>query len=208
MMNDKIEQRIERGVGIDTYADPVHSRVRETLDRAPRVRDALRGKWLGHPLHAALTDIPVGAWTAGLVLDLMEVFGKNKKRKLRRPSQTADVVDAIGLIGAIGAAASGIAEWSATRDAARRVGFVHGLANAKIAMLYVGSLVARKKGKRGLGIALSTAGYVALLASTWLGREMTYRLGAGVRVRELEPSESEVERVIATSSIEADAYVP
>src|SRR4029434_8941566 len=35
-----------------------------------RIRDFLHGTWLGHPLHPVLTDVPLGAWTVAMVLDL------------------------------------------------------------------------------------------------------------------------------------------
>src|SRR3954469_22825290 len=59
-----------------------------------QIKDALHGKWLGHALHPALTDVPIGAWTATLVLDLMEASGR---RDLRGG---ADVTLAVGLAGA------------------------------------------------------------------------------------------------------------
>ena len=39
-----------------------------------QVADVLHGTPAGHPLHPALTDIPVGAWTAALVLDALEAL--------------------------------------------------------------------------------------------------------------------------------------
>jgi uncharacterized membrane protein len=35
------------------------------------IKSFLQGKWLGHPLHPALVHIPVGAWTAALIFDLI-----------------------------------------------------------------------------------------------------------------------------------------
>ncbi len=35
------------------------------------VRDFLAGTWLGHPLHALLTDVPIGALTLTIVLDVI-----------------------------------------------------------------------------------------------------------------------------------------
>ena len=40
-----------------------------------RVKDALHGVWLGHPLHPPLTDLPIGAWTAAGLLDAMPGTG-------------------------------------------------------------------------------------------------------------------------------------
>src|SRR5438045_4184420 len=36
------------------------------------VRNFLHGTWLGHPLHPAITDVPLGAWTTAAVFDLYE----------------------------------------------------------------------------------------------------------------------------------------
>jgi hypothetical protein len=43
-----------------------------------KIKDFLRGAWFGHPLHPALTDVPLGAWTVALVFD---VIAEGKRRK-------------------------------------------------------------------------------------------------------------------------------
>src|ERR1043165_6683796 len=35
------------------------------------LKNFLHGVWLGHPLHPALTDVPIGAWFASLIFDIM-----------------------------------------------------------------------------------------------------------------------------------------
>ena len=35
------------------------------------IKDLLHGRWLGHPLHAALTDIPIGTLLLAVLLDLL-----------------------------------------------------------------------------------------------------------------------------------------
>ena len=50
------------------------------------VKDFLNGTWLGHPLHAVVTDVPIGALTLALVLDL---FVQNRAAiQLSRPHRT------------------------------------------------------------------------------------------------------------------------
>lgn len=181
---EHIAERIEQARGIDRLAEPVQGRIRIALGRAPRLEHVLRGRWLGHPLHAALTDVPVGAWSVALVLDAIELAGSSERtlfffRRARR--QPADAVVAIGLVGSLASAVAGLADWSATDKEAKRAGFVHGIANVAIAGLYTASLVLRRTGARRTAIALSTVGYAALLASAWLGGELTYKLGVGVR---------------------------
>ena len=50
---------------LDDFADPVQ----EVVNAVPQpVRDVLDGVWFGNPLHPALTDVPLGAWTAAFAL--------------------------------------------------------------------------------------------------------------------------------------------
>lgn len=194
-MESTIERIIEEQTVLDRVADPIERGVAAVLDRAPGVASVLHGDWLGHPLHAAMVDIPVGSWSAAMVMDLIEVATGSKKLR-----GGADMATTIGLVGALGAAVAGLADWSTTRGADKRVGFVHGVTNMVIAGLYGGSLLARKGKKRGLGVALSAAGYGLLLFSAWLGGELTYRRGVGVRseaLRRPRRSEAGARRVAA-----------
>src|SRR5690242_15460653 len=63
-----------------------------------KIKDALHGTWLGRPLHPVLTDIPIGAWTATVVLDIMEASGR------KGYSRGADLTLKVGLVGAVAAA--------------------------------------------------------------------------------------------------------
>jgi len=62
-----------------------------------RIRDALHGTWLGHPLHPVLTDVPLGAWTVAAILD------RSARSRNRRLHHGADTAIGIGLVGAVGA---------------------------------------------------------------------------------------------------------
>lgn len=53
---------------LDEVADPLQ----DAVNALPKpVRDVVDGVWLGNPPHPALTDIPLGAWTAAFALDLV-----------------------------------------------------------------------------------------------------------------------------------------
>lgn len=158
---------------IDGMANPVHHVTDAAFHMVEPVRSALGGDWLGHRLHPMLNDIPIGAWTASLALDLVEVASDSKKLR-----KGADIVQAVGLAGAMAAALAGIVDWTRTQGEAKRYGFLHGAANMVIAGLYGGSLVARAAGMRKLGIALSTTGYCMMLGSGMLGSMVAYKLGA------------------------------
>lgn len=143
-------------------------------DAGQSVKDALHGVWLGHPLHAAITDVPVGSWTTAAVLDLLEASGNDDY------APGADAAVAIGLAGAVVSAASGLTDWSDTHGKPQRVGALHGLLNSTAALLYTASYIARKKENRGLGRALAFTGYGLVLASAYLGGAISYRQRIGV----------------------------
>src|SRR4051794_15907101 len=58
---------------LDQIAEPLSRAVRDGYALAgpagQRAKNALHGVWLHHPLHPVFTDVPLGAWTTGLVLD-------------------------------------------------------------------------------------------------------------------------------------------
>ena len=140
------------------------------------IQNALNGKWLGHALHPVMTDIPVGAWTASLVLDCMEARGDTRKGF----ADAADATVAIGLAGAVGAAVTGLTDWKDMDGGDRRAGFVHGMLNTVVAGLYLASLAARRNDNRAAGRTLSMLGYSVLMASSWLGGDLVSRKRAGV----------------------------
>src|SRR5579875_157222 len=70
-------------------------------DAGQTIKNALHGVWLGHPLHAAITDVPVGSWTAAAVLDFLEANGHDDY------GPGADAAIMVGLAGAVASAASG-----------------------------------------------------------------------------------------------------
>src|SRR5262249_18082909 len=73
------------------------------------VKNFLHGTWLDHPLHPVMTDLPLGAWTATLLLDAMDA-GRGRSGLAR----AADASLALGLLGAAGSAATGLTDWSET----------------------------------------------------------------------------------------------
>ncbi len=184
MLENKLIHAIEEQRSLDRIADPLQHTVAAVLARYPRIADVLHGRPFGHSLHASLVPIPIGGWTVGLVLDLADVFGR--RRRFRR---AADLATTIGLGGALIAAVAGLADWSLTTGKARRVGLVHALLNTGIAGIYGGSLAARATGHRTFGVALSSLGFGLAGVSGWLGGELAYRYGVGVRRVALDASQ-------------------
>jgi nitrite reductase/ring-hydroxylating ferredoxin subunit len=158
--------RIERAERLD----PPVNVLRGLVGRLPQpVLDALHGRWLGHPLHPALTDVPIGAWLAAAVLD-----------GLPGQERAATAMVGLGLAGAAPAAASGAADWAQASREQERLGIWHWLANTTAVALYAGSLAARLTGRHRTGRALGTAGLAAVSAGAYLGGHLAYRSGTGM----------------------------
>jgi uncharacterized membrane protein len=140
------------------------------------VARALHGDWMHKPLHAVLTDVPVGAWTATVACDAIASLTGSAAM-----DSAADATVVIGLIGATGAAITGMNDWSGVeKPAARRIGAVHALLNITATGLFIGSLCARRNKARSTGRALSVLGYLLVGISGHLGGNLVYEHGVGV----------------------------
>ncbi|HEY7348886.1 MAG TPA: Rieske 2Fe-2S domain-containing protein [Ktedonobacterales bacterium] len=140
------------------------------------LKNLSHGTSLGHPLHPALTDIPVGAWLGTLVLDIIWLA-------TNRSSGTAtasNILLIVGLVGAVLSVLSGTIDWNDTYGSERRVGIAHGIVNTIATLVYVVALVLRLTGNQFSGFILSTIGLVILLLGAYLGGEMVFGKGTQV----------------------------
>jgi nitrite reductase/ring-hydroxylating ferredoxin subunit len=94
-----------------------------------------------------------------------------------RPAATALI--GTGVAAAVPAALAGAADWSEQEPGVRRLGALHALLNTAALGLYVGSLVARGKGRGGLGRVLSYSGLGLATASASIGGHMSYAQSSG-----------------------------
>lgn len=172
-----------------TSLDPVVDRVGALALTLPvGVRDALHGTWLGHPLHPALAQLPVGAWLASAVLDVVSAADA-VGAPARAPGvrHAATVLVATGLAGVPAAAAAGFVDWAQLHPEHKRVGAVHAAANAVGTGLLAASLVARLRGRHGRGRVLGLLGVAASGLGAGLGGHLAYRWAAGANHAEEVP---------------------
>lgn len=160
--------RVEQARGLDRVGDRLQHAVQAVL-RPQRVRDFLHGVWLGHPLHPALVQVPIGAWMSSAILDLMP--GQRR---------AATALLAVGTVGAVPTAIAGLNDWSALSPDQRRVGLVHAAANAIGLTFFTGSLLARRRGRDGLGKGLSYLGLTAASGGAYIGGHLAYKQAAQV----------------------------
>ena len=188
---------------LDTTAEALQPAVRgffDALGPARRsVKNFLHGTWLGHPAHPVFTDIPLGAWTATLLLDAMD-----DRRGRSGFGRAADASLALGLVGAVGSAVTGLTDWSDTDARPRRVGVLHGALNAGATVLFAASLVSRNRGARAAGRGLAAAGYAAMIAAAYLGGELAYHEQIGMDHSSGREYPEKFTAVLAAAELEED----
>jgi len=164
---------------LDAIAEPLRDAVHRVYDSAGpagrAAKNALHGVWLGHPLHPVFTDIPIGAWTTGLVLDAAAASNGNAAM-----ADAADMAIAVGLAGAVASAVTGLTDWSETDGRSRRTGLVHGLMNLTATTLYAAAYALRRTGSRTAGQRCAVAGYSVALGAAYLGGDLVYGERIGV----------------------------
>ncbi|MEY9878412.1 putative membrane protein [Streptacidiphilus sp. MAP12-33] len=149
-----------------TWLDPLVALVRRgvTVTALDPVRDALRGEWLGHRLHPALVQVPIGCWSSAAVLDLFP--GE------RRASSG---LIALGLLSVPPTALTGWVDWADLPPQRQRAGLVHAAANLTASALYTASLCARLRGRWARGRALAWSGLAVAGVGGAIGGHLAHR---------------------------------
>ena len=132
------------------------------------VKDFLNGKWLGHSIHAVLTDVPIGALTLVIVFDVLD----QRARRRTSPSPSASWP--------CSARRLPVADYSDTDDEPRMVATVHATLMVIALIVYLISLGLRlgdATGDRTIVIALSVIGYLIVAVAAWVGGEVVYGFG-------------------------------
>lgn len=186
-----IQQRTPRGRVLDrlvreqNWLDPLAKWVQSAVGAiygvlgtpGTWIRDLLHGtRVFGHPLHSALTDIPIGAWSVGVLADWLFIASG------RVPPVAGDLALAIGLAGAIVAALSGYTDFRDTAGHESRVGIVHGLTMTAVVVAETISLVMRlaAPGARVGAIVLSTIAWLVMLVGAYIGGHLSFGIGSAV----------------------------
>ena len=156
------------------YLDPLAEWLSSAVNRAVgsgSLKSTLSGTWLGHPLHPALTDVPIGLFAGATVLDL---FGG------RRAADATDAMTVLGLLAVTPTAVTGLADWADTVGPERRVGLVHALANVGGSSLLAAAVLSRRGGSRGAAHIFNLAGMGVIAMSGYIGGHLVFARGIGV----------------------------
>ena len=131
------------------------------------VKDFLNGVWLGHPLHAAASDVPIGTLLLTVVLDLMNQPG------------AAGVALVATIVFMLAAAVTGAADYADTDGTARIRATTHSTLMVVALLLLVVSLVLRAgaPADRTVPVALSVVGFLLATAGAYIGGDVVYIFG-------------------------------
>lgn len=134
------------------------------------IQDFLHGTWLGHPVHAVLTDVPIGALTVSIVAD---VIGQ---------PIVADVSMLVGVLALVATAVTGVADYTVVDGDARSRATVHFVVMVTVLIVYTISLVIRSGSPpdRLLPIVLAVVGYLLMLLGGEIGGDLVYLTGVHV----------------------------
>jgi nitrite reductase/ring-hydroxylating ferredoxin subunit/uncharacterized membrane protein len=173
------EENLKAIPGLEDAAEQVARGIHDVVLKggppARRAADLLHGTWLGHPLHPVLTDVTIGAWLFGSVLDLLSLG-----RRSRGTERAADKLITLGTLSAVPTALAGLTDFSTIPSNTVATGAAHGLINTLALVLYGLSLRSRGNGSRATAMLLSGMGLGLILVSAWLGGELSFRYRVGV----------------------------
>lgn len=169
------------------------TRLRGRLTRT-RLLDLLHGRWFGHALHPALSDLPIGLWASSLFLYVIGL------------SQPAAILSVAGMVAAIATALTGIADYSVAEGQERRSGLLHGILMTVALVIQAGSAaVYYFAGWTGLALALSAAGFVMTTLGAHLGGHLVFAHGTMVNHASWPQGSVRWVRTIEESELDAAA---
>ena len=169
-----LPQRVTRAVGESPLSERV-ARAQELL-YGPVIdwarRSPLHTDVLGHSVHPLLTDVTLGCWMSASILDLAGGTGGRG---------AATLLAGAGLVAAGPTALAGTGDWAGMSGAERRIGAVHALGTDIATFLFLGSLVARMRGRYAGATRLGLAGNVVVAGAGFLGGHLALNRGTARR---------------------------
>jgi nitrite reductase/ring-hydroxylating ferredoxin subunit/uncharacterized membrane protein len=186
---------------LDGVSDRLQPMVRKTVARVGRRgADVLDGVWLGTPLHPALTDLPVGALTTAVTLDVI-----GSATGSPAVDRQADGALAVSVAGALAAAVTGLSDWRYLRGEKRRLAAGHGLLNVLGLVCNATSVGLRLSGRRRAARTASALGFAVASAAAHLGGDLTFGMGVRVNASQPEAGPTQFEPALAESQLDGTA---
>src|SRR5207247_7563806 len=152
------------------------------------IRTLLHGTWpLGHPLHPAITDITIGAYTAAVALDVAVAVTGDLTL-----TRAADFVLVVAFISSLISIVSGFTDWQYTFGEEKRTGMLNALIMLTVPLVFLISIILRGTAPdaRGFAMWLSGISWAVMLVGAFFGGEMPYGYGTEVNRQACEEQPS------------------
>ena len=159
---------------------------------------------LHHPLHPAVTDIPMGAGMVGVVADLAAHWST------RVAPATGDIALAVGLAVAVVAALSGYTDFHETFGHERRVALTHGITMTAVFVIESVSLALRwwaGSATHPLAVGLAVMGLGLAIAGAYFGGHLVFGMATMVNRNAVAEGPEEVVTVGRSSDFAEGALV-
>jgi nitrite reductase/ring-hydroxylating ferredoxin subunit/uncharacterized membrane protein len=135
----------------------------------------LNGTWLEHPLHPLLTDVPVGAWTAAILLDLLAIIFH-----VSGLGVASAIVTGLGILAALAAIATGFMDWMDVDPPELAIGITHATINVTATILFIISFVVAWANNWDIRLRVfmpALGGYLIVAVGSYIGGSLVFRMG-------------------------------
>lgn len=141
------------------------------------IKSLLHGTWiLRHPLHPAITDLTVGAYTVLAIIDVLYLTQRDAAF-----ATVGTTVLVVAQISSLISTVSGLTDWNETFGNERRLGILHGVLMALFSVAFAFALYLRlTAGPSDTALYIELGAFVGLIAAAHLGGEMVFGFGTGV----------------------------
>jgi uncharacterized membrane protein len=156
--------------------------------RGKQPRSILAGQY-GHPIHPILVTVPIGAWVASVVFDVVALTRTDEEATF---AEGAYWLIGIGIVGALLAAIFGLIDLTgiARGTKAFKTAVIHMAINVTVVVLFLIDFIVRAAGDyedaTTGGFVLSLVGLALLAVSGYLGGQLAYSYGIRVADEETQ----------------------
>jgi uncharacterized membrane protein len=160
----------------------------ESMQQAKHPKTVLAGPY-GHPFHPVLVTIPIGAWVAAAVFDVVALASSAREPVF---AEGAYWLIGIGIVGAVLAAAFGLMDLLAIPRGTKafRTALTHMVINLTVVILFVIDFAVRAgqgyEEASVIGFVLSLVALALLSISGSLGGKLAYHYGVRVATEETQ----------------------
>jgi nitrite reductase/ring-hydroxylating ferredoxin subunit/uncharacterized membrane protein len=200
-LTERVESRIINSALVKKFSAPLDAILNRCFQTTPLrpIKLFLNGSWLGHPFHPLLTDIPIGAWSLTIVLDLVGLMFR-----LPQLGIASSIAAIIGVAGAVVAIGAGLMDWMDVDPPEKAVGMVHAIVNTSATVIFLASFLIRRSDHWQLSwvaFAVALAGCALVMGGGYLGGGMVYHMGVMINRNAYRNGPSDFQPALAVAEL-------